>query len=181
MAARRRVVRTVKHLTLTLLVLTLISSIAYYTLTHPNRDEVGRLRGELGQLEQRNADLARENHALERSVLALRDDPRLAERRARSSSGLAKPDELIFKFERPGAPTPVQVVLDVTPRALTLAGRTVALDALEVELVKLREQLPNASLEVRYAPVLGAVARQRIQDMVEQSPIERISYVSPQQ
>jgi cell division protein FtsB len=166
-----------KHLILTLMAITLISSIAYYTLTHPNRDEVGRLRGELSQLESRNESMRVQNQGLERKILALRDDPRLAERRARESAGLAKPHELIFKFDTPEAPQAVQVSLEVSPKKISLAGREVALDKLQKELGMLQHNIPNAALEVRFDDALGPIARQRIQDMVESSPLENVTYV----
>lgn len=165
-----------KHLTLTLIVITLISSIAYYTLTHPNREEVGRLRGELDNLEARNESMRVQNQGLERKILALRDDPRLAERRARESAGLAKPHELIFKFDRPEAPKAVRVLLEVSPKKISLAGRDVPLDKLNKELGVLQENVPNAKLEVRFDEALGPIARQRIQDMLDSSPFENVSY-----
>lgn len=167
-----------KHLTLTLIAVTVISGIAYYVLTHPNRAEVDRLRGELDQLEARNDALRASNTELEREVVALRDDPRLAERRARSAAGLAKPDELIFKFERPGeqGAVPVEVRLEVAPQKITLAGHALTVEDLPGELTELREQLPSAHLEVVFDEELGPIARQRIRDLVDASPLAPATY-----
>lgn len=166
-----------KQLTLTLVVLAVISSIAYYTLTHPNRGEVDRLNGELSQLEAQNDSLRDANKELEREVIALREDPRLAERRAREVAGLARPDELIFKFEKPESDAlPVEVRLDVKPQKITLAGETVGVSDLPAALELLSERLPDARVEVVYAKPLGAIARQRIEDIVSASPIEHARY-----
>ena len=90
-----------KHMLLTFAALAIITSIAYFTLTHPNHKEVDRLQHEYSRLEQRNQTMKQENLDLEQQVIALRDDPRLAEKKARQAGGLAKPHELIYKFENP--------------------------------------------------------------------------------
>lgn len=166
-----------KHLTLTLVVTAVISAIAYYVLTHPTRDQAERLQTELAELEARNDEIRRQNQALREQVVALRDDPRLAERRARQSGGLVKPGELIFKFERPGQEaTPVEVQLVARPGQLQLAGADVVPSHLPDALTDLREQLPGAQLQVVFDPKLGPVARQRVRDLVEGSPLAPATY-----
>ena len=70
-----------------------------------------------------------------------------------------------------------RVSLDVSPKKISLAGRDVALDKLQKELGTLQHNIPNAALEVRFDDALGPIARQRIQDMVESSPLENVTYV----
>ena len=64
-----------------LIMLGVVSGLGYFTLTHENNEEITRLERELGGLRAQNAAIARQNATLEAQVVALRDDPRLAERR----------------------------------------------------------------------------------------------------
>ncbi len=161
-----------KQMFLTFAALVIISSIAYYTLTHSNHGEVERLKGEHAQLEKRNDALRNKTNALEQQVVALRDDPRLAERRARQAGGLAKPHELIYQFEDASKrDVAVEVKLKISPRKLELAGKQVATADLPAALEQLATQVPNAHLEVSYDEALGPIARQRIQDILAASPL----------
>ena len=161
-----------KHMFLTFAALTIIASIAYYTLTHSNHQEVERLQREHSQLEARNEQMRRQNQELEQQVIALRDDPRLAEKRARESGNLAKPHELVYKFEEPDDKNlSMQVKLKVSPSKVELAGQPVPLKDLPVALDRLARQIPDAHLDVIYDDALGPIARQRIQDILAQSPL----------
>ena len=161
-----------KHMFLTFAALAIISSIASYTLTHTNRGEVDRLRGEHEHLEERNEAMRRDNEALERQVIALRDDPRLAERRARHAGGLAKPHEQIYQFKSATRERlAVEVKLRVSPRAIELAGKPVKTSELASALDRLAEQVPHAELSVVYDEALGPIARQRIEDLIAESAL----------
>ena len=162
-----------KHMFLTFAALTIITSIAYYTLTHSNHQEVERLQREHAQLEARNTQMKRQNHELEQQVIALRDDPRLAEKRAREAGNLAKPHELVYKFEDDSDKAlGMQVKLMVSPSKVELAGQPVQPEELPAALERLASQIPDAYLEVTYDDALGPIARQRIQDILAQSPLK---------
>lgn len=171
-----------KHMFLTFAAIAIISSIAYYTVTHNNHKEVDRLQGEHAQLEQHNEVLRGQTVDLEQQVIALRDDPRLAERRARQAGGLAKPHELIYKFEDLSKKdVSVEVKLKISPRKLELAGKQVSTSDLPNSLAQLAQQVPNAHLEVVYDEALGPIARQRIQDIIAASPLATAHSVAPEQ
>ncbi len=164
-----------KHMLLTFAALAIITSIAYFTLTHPNHKEVDRLQHEYSRLEQRNQTMKQENLDLEQQVIALRDDPRLAEKKARQAGGLAKPHELIYKFENPNKKDlSMEVKLKVSPSKVELAGKQVSLKDLPTALDQLAQQIPDAHLKVVFDDALGPIARQRIQDILQQSPIQSI-------
>ncbi len=165
-----------KHITYTLVFTAFVSALAYYALGHPSRGRVERLQSERAQLESRNDELREENQDLERVVVALRDDPRLAERRARAVAGLSRPDELIFSFQRAESPGEVAVKLDVSPEGAMLAGREIAISDLAAALSGLRRDLPGAQLTVKYAEGVDALARQRVHDIVESSPLSPATY-----
>lgn len=120
--------------------------LAYYTWSHPGLGERDRLQHELTDLRAQNTRLAGDNVRLEAQIVALRDDPRLAERRARETAALARPDELIFQFEQPQKQRTIQVKLEVAPESLKLAGRPVALEDLPEAIAELRAQLPQATI-----------------------------------
>lgn len=149
--------------------LVVLSVLTYVVLTHPNLDRVDHLRGELDKLEQQNHALAAENKRLEDTVKALRDDPRLAERRARAA-GLARPGEVIYQFEEPEKPVAVEVLLNVRADSVELAGKTVALKELDAALAELKAQLPGASLKVAYKDDVDVILKQQVLDAVEASP-----------
>ncbi len=165
-----------KHITYTLVFTAFVSALAYYALGHPSRGRVERLQSERAELEARNDALRKENEDLERTVVALRDDPRLAERRARDVAGLSRPDELIFTFQRAQAPGEVAVKLDVSPERIVLAGRELAIGDLSGSLASLRRDLPGAQLNVHYAKGVDALARQRVRDIVDASPLAPATY-----
>lgn len=146
-----------------------LSVLTYFVLTHDNLDRVDHLRGELQKLEDQNHALAQENKRLEETVRALRDDPRLAERRARAA-GLARPGEVIYQFEEPEKPVAVQVILKVGSDAFDLAGKTVTLKELDDALAELKSQLPGATLKVDYKDDVDAILKQQVIDAVEASP-----------
>lgn len=150
----------------------LFAGLTYYVMTHPNLDKLDRLRGELDKLEAENARLADQNAELEREIVALRDDPRLAERRARESGGLARPGEVIFQFEEPQKPIEVDVKMVVTTDTIELAGKEVTVDDLPDALAELRRQLPGARVRIEVDEGVDPIRRQRIMDVVEEAPEE---------
>ncbi len=143
----------------------------YFVFSHPAQDRLEELERELQQLQAQNESLADENQDLERQILALRDDPRVAERRAREAVGLARPEELIFQFDEPRQETSVQVRLQVGTEHLELAGRVVELPDLAEQLQILQEQIPQMTLSVTVDDDVGPIERQRVIDIVEESPL----------
>lgn len=150
----------------------LIALVSYYVMRHPNLDKIEHLRGELAKLQQENDKLAKENADLEEQIAALRDDPRLAERRARESAGLVRPGEVIYQFEEPDTPIRVDVKLVVRNGSLELAGKRVAMDELSSALIELKRQVPGAQLDVVMEDDVDPVRRQRVLDLVEASPTD---------
>lgn len=144
----------------------MIAGLTYYVMTHPNLDKVDHLQGELKKLQDQNSELAGQNVALEKEIQALRDDPRLAERRAREAAGLARPNEVIYQFEQPDKPIKVGVKLVVTNDGMELAGKEVMVDDLPDALAELRRQLPGAKVEVDVDEAVDPIRRQRIMDAV---------------
>lgn len=164
---------------LTFAVIGLICAAGYYVLSHPNLEQIEHMSAELEALKAQNHELARKNAELEERIVALRDDPRLAERRARETVGLARPDEIIFQFEEPEQALTVAVRLSVREDRLELAGRPVELEALGDALEALRREMPTARLTVAFAEDLGAIRRQRVIDIVDQSSLAPAQYVDP--
>ncbi|RAL20975.1 hypothetical protein DL240_14995 [Lujinxingia litoralis] len=149
-----------------------VCGLAYYVLTHPSVEKLEVLRGELAQLEEQNEHLADKNRRLEREIVALRDDPRLAERRARERVGLARPDELIFQFETPEEAPRVRVRLRVPQEGeAELAGKPVEIDGLAPALAELRQEMPHAELVVWISEDVGPLLHQQIIDVVDASPM----------
>jgi cell division protein FtsB len=147
----------------------LIAGLTYYVMTHPNLDKVDHLRAELDKLQDENRELAGQNKALEEEIQALRDDPRLAERRAREAAGLARPTEVIYQFEEPDRPIEVGVKMVVTTDGIELAGKEVTVDDLPDALAELRRQLPGAKVDVDVKDGVDPIRRQGIMDVVEAS------------
>jgi len=150
----------------------LLAGLAYAVFTHSNLDRVDHIRGELAKLEAQNQKLADENRRLEETIIALRDDPRLAERRARGS-GMARANEIVFQFEAPDTPTPIQAWLKVSPDSCELAGKNVSLQELSLALDALKEQLPGATLRVSFKDEVDAIQRQFVVDSIEASAFKR--------
>jgi len=148
----------------------LLAGLTYYVMSHENLEKVERLRGELDALQKENDVLAAQNAKLEQEILALRDDPRLAERRAREAAGLARPSEVIYQFEEPDEPIEVEVRLVVTNQGIELAGKKVVLEDLPAALEELRRQLPAARVDVRMDDDVDPIRRQKILDVVEAPP-----------
>ncbi len=159
------------RLAVILIFATVVCGLVYFIMSHPNVDRLEQLEGELHELQAQNDELADRNRELERQILALRDDPRLAERRARESVGLARPDELLFQFNEPDDEQSVQVRLDVTAGALELAGRSAEISELDERLRRLHTELPGAHLTVRVGEEVGPVRRQQVVDIVDESPM----------
>lgn len=160
-----------KRLGLTLVVLAVISGIAYYVFTHPNLDRAERLQGEVQKLREQNRKLADKNERLEKKVVALRDDPRLAERKARESSGLARPNEVVFQFDKPKEDVEVSVELKVGTDSLELAGKKLQIDHLDQGLAALKKDVPRAHLTVRFDKDVDALREQRVRDTVADSAL----------
>jgi cell division protein FtsB len=149
-----------------------LASLTYWVTTHDNVSRVEHLRSELERLEGENNALAKKNDELEKTILALRDDPRLAERRAREEASLARPGETIYQFESPDEPIAVAVKLEAGKDVVRLAGKDVTIDDLPRALEELKRQVPGATLEVSYDDDVDAIGRQVIQDIVADSPID---------
>lgn len=149
-----------------------LAGLAYVVFTHSNRDRVEHIRGELAKLEAQNQKLADENKKLEETIVALRDDPRLAERRARGS-GMARANEIVFQFEAPENPTPVQAWLKVGTDSFELAGKNVSLQELSLALDALKEQIPGATLRVSFKEEVDAIQRQFVVDSIEASAFKK--------
>lgn len=161
-----------KHLTVVLLLMSIVSGLSYFVLTHPSRQEAERLRGDLARIQEKNQAVKQENTLLERQVVALRDDPRLAERRARESAGLARPGELIYQFEAPRRRAGVTVELRASADGvLRLAGETTAAAELPKRLKALHQALPDARLKVFIHAEINPLERQRIEDLLQASPV----------
>lgn len=167
-----------KRLGLTLLVLAVISGIAYYVFTHPSLDRAEALQGEVEKLREQNRELSEKNDQLEKKVVALRDDPRLAERKARESSRLARPGEVVFQFEKPEEAVEVRVRLEVGAEGLELAGKKLHIDRLAEALVALDKDVEHARLSVEFDKEVDALRQQRVRDVVAQSTLAPAEYVS---
>lgn len=167
-----------KRLGLTFLVLLILSGTTYYVLTHENISRAERLEDEVEKLREQNRQLAQANKEMSKKVVALRDDPRLAERRARSSSRLARPGELIFQFGEPQEELKVRVLLQVGADSLSLAGETILLDQLPEGLEKLASDVPNATLQVSLDEGVGALREQQVRDLIADSPLAAAEYLS---
>ena len=154
-----------------LVFMTVVCGVAYFVFSHPGIERLDELEREAAQLSAQNEAMAERNQELERQIVALRDDPRIAERRARESAGLARPDELIFQFEEPDEEVHVRVRLRVEKERMQLAGRPVELEELESTLEVLREEMPHAELTVRVDEEVGPIEKQRVEDIVEASPM----------
>lgn len=165
-----------KKVGLTLLVLAVISGAAYYVFTHPGLDRAEHLESEVAKLREENRKLAGKNEQLEERVVALKEDPRLAERKVRESIGFVRPDELIFQFEKPDEQVEVNVVLDVRADGLELAGQKIRMADLAESLDSLRKDVPNASLMVSFSEETDALRRQRVRDVVEASELAPAEY-----
>lgn len=148
-----------------------VCGLVYFVFSHPGLERLEKLERELGELEVRNEALAEENEELERQIVALREDPRLAERRARESVGMARPDELVFQFDEADENHSVRVWLKVEPEAMELAGRPVEIEELAGELESLHRQIPGAHLEVTVDEEVGPIQKQQVVDIVEESPL----------
>ncbi len=148
-----------------------LAGLTYWVTTHNNVERVEHLRSELDRLEGENKKLADTNQDLEQTILALRDDPRLAERRAREEASLARPGETIYQFESPDEPIEVAVKLEVGKEQIRLAGKEVVTDDLGAALKELKRQVPGASLEVSFDEDVDAIGRQMIHDIIAESPI----------
>lgn len=151
--------------------MTVLCGVSYYVFSHSALDQLADLEAELAQLKEQNEAMAQRNSTLENQILTLRDEPRLAERRARETVGLSRPDELIFRFEEPHQEIRVRVRLRVGAEELELAGRPVELSGLGQALGVLREEMPHAELTVQVADEVGPIERQRVVDIVEESPM----------
>ncbi len=159
------------RLAIMLVFVTVVCGLVYFVFTHSSLDRFEELESELSKLEAQNDELATRNDELQRQILALRDDPRLAERRARESAGMARPEELIFQFDDGDEPTAVQVRLRVSTDSLELAGEPLEITDLEGRLESLAADLPRARLRVGVDDDVGPIERQRVVDIVESSPL----------
>lgn len=146
-----------------------VCGLVYAVFTHSNVERLDELQTQLETLQAQNEQLRDDNEDLERQVMALRDDPRLAERRARESVGLARPSELIFQFDESRDQPPIVVRLVVESDELRLAGEPVEPEQLPAGLERLADQIEEPRLEVQVCEQVGPVERQRIVELVEES------------
>ena len=65
-----------------------------------------RLRGEKARLDEQNYRLQKENEALRRRVQAIRTDDDYLEKLAREELNMARPGEIIYRFQRQAASDP---------------------------------------------------------------------------
>lgn len=171
-----------KRIAITLSLVAVFSALAYYVMTHPDLERVEKLRREYQSLEEQNDQLAAKNKKLRRQIVALRKDPRLAERRARERSGMARPDELVVQFEgEEESADRLEVELSVGVDGLRLAGEAVEVDRLEGALGEIHADLPEASLTVSFDTEVGPLRKERIIDIVDQSKLAPAKYQSAQQ
>jgi cell division protein FtsB len=63
------------------------------------------LKNRKARLEKEIAELLDDNRRLRAQIEALKDDPFYIEKQAREEFGLAGPDEYIFEYENPSAPS----------------------------------------------------------------------------
>ena len=147
------------------------SGLLYFVMNHSNIERADSLAADLQRLRKENEDLAEENRRLRKRVDALRDDPRLAERRARETASLARPGEVIYQFEKPAEQAVVEVRLRAEPGRVELAGNPVALDALEDALRELKRTIPGARLKLSFGEGLGPIEKQRIRDFATESSV----------
>lgn len=151
---------------------TVVCGLIYFVVTHPNVERTEELHTELEKLEHQNEKLAEHNEELKRQIVALRDDPRLAERRAREAAGYVRPGELVFQFDEHDDEQTIRVRLIVdTDEEIELAGRPVKLEELSEQLEAIHHQIPGAKLVVDIDDEVGPVQRQRIIDLVDESPL----------
>ena len=147
---------------------------ASFTFGHDNRSEATRLSKELKQLDAQNTQLKQQNNRLHDRVIALRDDPRLAERRARESGKLARKNELIFQFnDKPTAQT-VAVTLKLKPQKLILAGQPVEPKALKTQLTQLKSRFDVVNLTVEHPSDIDMVRKQQVMDLVKQANLASV-------
>jgi len=164
-----------KQLFLTVGVVGACGALAYYVFTHPARDRVRQLRQEYKSLRSQNDRLERKNERLRREIVALREDPRLAERRVRQRAGLARPNELIVQFEGDdGSESALQIELRVTPESLRVAGESETFDTLGRRLESLREEFPDAQLNVRVEEGVSILRQERVRDLLDDSPYSNV-------
>lgn len=160
-----------KQLFLTVGVIGVCGALAYYVFTHPGRDRVEQLQAEYESLREQNDQLEKQNEQLRREIVALRNDPRLAERRARRQGGLARPNELILQFEgEESGGRNFQVDLQVDADRMQVAGEPATLENLDERLEGLREEFPEARLHLVFGDGVGALRRERVIDIVDRSP-----------
>src|SRR5690554_912369 len=166
-----------QRLGITLLVLTIFSVTTYYVFTHENIERAEKIEQEVNELRRQNRELEAENKEMARKVVALRDDPRLAERKARANSRLARPDEVIFQFGQPEETLEVSVLLTVSPDSLRLAGKTILIDQLPEGLEALHEDIPSAKLQVEFDQHVDPLREQRVRDLVGASVLAPAEFV----
>lgn len=148
-----------------------VASLLYYVLRHENIERATHLQTELSRLEGENQQLSDENVRLQRRILALRDDPRLAERRAREAGRMAKPNEVIYQFDSEKKAETIEVLLIISPDRCQLAGKTQDCRTLTAALLKLGTEIPTASLAVSYKEGVDAIERQRVKDAIAAAKI----------
>lgn len=160
-----------KRIAITLVVVAASCGLAYYVLTHPGIDRVERLESEYQSLKEKNERLARKNERLRKTIVGLRDDPRLAERQARDRAGLARPDEVVVQFAEEEGAREFEVELDVRPHAIRLASEELGIEELDERLEEMNETLPGAGLTVEIDGEVGPLRRERVLDIVDRSSV----------
>ena len=166
-----------KRIAITLSLVAVFSALAYYVLTHPDLERVEELEQEFRKLKRQNDKLAEKNQELRRRIVALREDPRLAERQARARGGLARPDELVVQFEGESSDDQaLQVEMTVEPDRITLAGEQLAVDHLAERLETMAGELPAAKLTVKFDDEVGPLRKERVIGIVDESQLAPAQY-----
>lgn len=145
---------------------------AYYVLTHPNIDEVERLRREHRELEAKNDRMERRNEQLRRKIDALRENPAFMARRARQRAGMVRPGEMVLQFDDERERRSLRIRVEVDDDELTVAGESSTTEELEERLSGLKERLPESVLRIRFSPSVEPIRKARILEIVDQSAFE---------
>jgi cell division protein FtsB len=159
----------------TLVVAVLLASV-YGVMTHEDVGRIEELEQKLEGLRAQNRSMLQQNERLRQKIEALRDDPRLAERQARSSAGLSRDGEVVYQFENADAVLAVDVPLRVDKVAIMLAGKQRVFTDLAQALIDLREQVPGAKVHVQFSQDVDAIARQKVVDVLEASEINWVQH-----
>lgn len=163
----------------TLVFVTLVSGLAYFVLTHPSIQKRKKLKREVEQLETKNQKIRHENRQLKRQILALERNSKYREQKARQLSGLVRPGELVLHFDDSESGPGPTVEVNVADKAIRVAGESVAIDRLGEKLVRLHRDLRAPKLKVTFSAEVDPIRKQRVRDLLENSPHDTVVYKEP--